>query len=461
MRLERIAGGILIDVPAITALLPTAFHTIVAALLVKEEKLELEGISVVGNCAEKDGAGGILKLESGVAEELKQPWIGIQCGERAVGIVACRPIDLLPKLRGKAGVGECGDGSRSLHPLREFSLETLQSTTGNVRAPLASVNIRGQEPLAVEVRFQVAAGKRQIAPASAIVMAPPGDVGEGLVVKGKAAEEDFGALNIINVLVINTLVKRRILAGVLYFGEESVGGALDACGESFGGGVREPGGIHLLGLISDWSEFASELTQLKMLIGGCHPRFEVTVLKKRLKLVAQSFEITGSFAVLTIEDLRKECFKVVNVLLIFMTRNYSLQFSEHLFEFTSDVTIEPRIFFHLLPNPLHQRPKSLWHLTGANALPQLPNDFPNFTMTRSLDPTKPLEERDNKVQHGVADLILCDIRGKNAAAVSFRSFTVTKHSTLIPNELLKSLNQVGNKITRTTSTQSILNLIQL
>ncbi|GIX63146.1 DUF21 domain-containing protein [Babesia caballi] len=253
MRLERIAGGILIDVPAITALLPTAFHTIVAALLVKEEKLELEGISVVGNCAEKDGAGGILKLESGVAEELKQPRLRIilvrtrnlsvpevarcavvQCGERAVGIVACRPIDLLPKLRGKAGVGECGDGSRSLHPLREFSLETLQSTTGNVHAPLASVNIRGQEPLAVEVRFQVAAGKRQIAPASAVVMAPPVDIGEGLVVKGKAAEEDFGALNIINVLVINTLVKRRILAGVLYFGEESVGAAFDACGEGFG-----------------------------------------------------------------------------------------------------------------------------------------------------------------------------------------------------------------------------------
>ncbi|GIX61548.1 ATP citrate lyase [Babesia caballi] len=62
-----------------------------------------------------------------------------------------------------------------------------------MRAPLAFVNIRGQEPLAIEVRFQVAAGKRQIAPATAICMTPPVDVGEGLVVKGQAAHENLGA----------------------------------------------------------------------------------------------------------------------------------------------------------------------------------------------------------------------------------------------------------------------------
>ncbi|GIX65024.1 M24 family metallopeptidase [Babesia caballi] len=56
--------------------LPTTLVHIVRAHGIQKEKLELEGISVAGNCTEKGGAGGVLELESGVAEKLKQPWIG-------------------------------------------------------------------------------------------------------------------------------------------------------------------------------------------------------------------------------------------------------------------------------------------------------------------------------------------------------------------------------------------------
>ncbi|GIX62565.1 uncharacterized protein BcabD6B2_20000 [Babesia caballi] len=56
--------------------LPTTLVHIVRAHVIQKEKLELKGISVAGNCAEKSCTGGILELESGVAEELKQPWIG-------------------------------------------------------------------------------------------------------------------------------------------------------------------------------------------------------------------------------------------------------------------------------------------------------------------------------------------------------------------------------------------------
>ncbi|GIX64260.1 reverse-transcriptase domain containing protein,putative [Babesia caballi] len=78
MGLKGRPGGILINLTPISTMLPTAFHTNVAAHGIQKDKLELEGIGVVGNFAKKSGAGGILEVESGVAEELKQPWVGLQ-----------------------------------------------------------------------------------------------------------------------------------------------------------------------------------------------------------------------------------------------------------------------------------------------------------------------------------------------------------------------------------------------
>ncbi|GIX63147.1 eukaryotic translation initiation factor 3 subunit C-like protein [Babesia caballi] len=192
-----------------------------------------------------------------------------------------------------------------------------------------------------------------------------------------------------------------------------------------------------------------------MLIGGCHPRLNFTVFKKRFKLVAQSFEIFGSFATRTLGDMFQECLKVINPLTTFMIINNFLQLPEHLFEFTSDVTIEPRIFSHLPPNPLHQRPKSLWHLTGAHALPKSLNHLSNILLicitTQHRNPTKPLEEADDKIQHGVADLMLCHVSGQNTAAGDFTAG-------IIPNELLKPLGQLGNEAA--TGIQSLLNLLK-
>ncbi|GIX65936.1 uncharacterized protein BcabD6B2_53710 [Babesia caballi] len=76
-------------------------------------------------------------------------------------------------------------------------------------------------------------------------------------------------------------------------------------------------------------------------------------------------------------------------------------------------------------------------------------------MARSLNPAKPLEEPDDKVQHGVADLMLCHVSGQNAAASEFAAG-------IIPNELLKSFGQLGNEtiITR-IRTQGILNFLNI
>ncbi|GIX62836.1 DNA topoisomerase I [Babesia caballi] len=115
---------------------------------------------------------------------------------------------------------------------------------------------------------------------------------------------------------------------------------------------------------------------------------------------------------------------------------------------------------HFLPNLPNQLLKPIRHLTGANALPKSSNDFQNFTMTRSLNPQKPLEEADDKVQHGVANLILRDVSEKNAASGEFGGTSITKHSTLIPNELLKPLGQFGNEAIRITI-QSTCNLLYL
>ncbi|GIX65010.1 required for hyphal anastomosis (HAM-2) protein, putative [Babesia caballi] len=142
------------------------------------------------------------------------------------------PINFFLKFGGKAGVGEWGR-RRLPHPLSELT-ELIERTLGNVRAPLIRVNIRGQEPLAVEVRSQGATAKRQIAPPAAVLMTPPIDVGEGLVVKRQAAEEYLGALSLLGntdtiplgVRIIAFIVVRRICFS-LKLGDECRGGVAD------------------------------------------------------------------------------------------------------------------------------------------------------------------------------------------------------------------------------------------
>ncbi|GIX65932.1 disease resistance protein RPP4-like isoform X1 [Babesia caballi] len=90
-----------------------------------------------------------------------------------------------------------------------------------------------------------------------------------------------------------------------------------------------------------------------------------------------------------------------------------------------------------------------------------------ITAIRHIKPAKPLEEADDEVQHGVADLVLCDVRRQNAAASDLADSNrllaiLNSHRPtlrIIPNELLKSLGQLADKaITRTTRCQSLLNL---
>ncbi|GIX64671.1 VacJ family lipoprotein [Babesia caballi] len=74
-------------------------------------------------------------------------------------------------------------------------------------------------------------------------------------------------------------------------------------------------------------------------------------------------------------------------------------------------------------------------------------------ITNTIKPTKPLEEPDDKVQYGVADLMRCHVSGQNASAGKLSTI-------IIPNELLKPLGQLGNKGTISLS-QSCYNLTDL
>ncbi|GIX63663.1 ATPase [Babesia caballi] len=203
-----------------------------------------------------------------------------------------------------------------------------------------------------------------------------------------------------------------------------------------------------------------------MLIGTQTSISNATVAKHVSNILAQLLEITGLLIIPpTIEGLFQKFLKVFNIIssafLKTGSRDNALQLLEHNFKARSNLTTEPRMIFHLLRNPIHQRPKPPRHLAGANAVPKSTKNLQHILIrTLNINPTKPLEEADEKVQHGVADLVLCDVRGKNAAAGDYGSVITINHSTLIPNELLKSLGQLSNKVTLTL-TQSVLNLRKL
>ncbi|GIX62324.1 HD domain-containing protein [Babesia caballi] len=277
-------------------------------------------------------------------------------------------------------------------------------------------------------------------------MTPPVDVGEGLVVEREAAEENLGALITTNFLVISSLVKRRVFHRLLNLGEEGGGAALDACGESFG---------------YDVTDKAIKVTQLKVIIGVTYPQLEAAFIKQSLKLVAQTLEITGRLSItLTLDNLFQECLKVVDTFTALFATNNLLQRLKHLFEFTSDVTFKPRLSLYLIPNIPNQIRKPLRHLTCAHALPKSSNHLSNILLiciTNTINHQKALEEADDEVQHGVADLILCDISGTNAATGDYGS-VITKRATFIPNELLESLGQFRNKLSTIQSTHYLLKL---
>ncbi|GIX62463.1 uncharacterized protein BcabD6B2_18980 [Babesia caballi] len=75
-------------------------------------------------------------------------------------------------------------------------------------------------------------------------------------------------------------------------------------------------------------------------------------------------------------------------------------------------------------------------------------------ITNTMNPQKALEEADDEVQHGVADLMLCHVSWQNAAAGDFTAG-------IIPNELLQSVGQLGNETTGTGDIQSLNNLFNI
>ncbi|GIX61420.1 uncharacterized protein BcabD6B2_08550 [Babesia caballi] len=172
-----------------------------------------------------------------------------QRGEGAVGIAACRPIELLPKLRGEAHVrviGMCKGRSRRRLELTKL----IECTIRNMRARATALN-------------KSAVGKRQIPPPAAFLMAPPVDIGEGLVVEGEAAEEDLGAcLDRIRIILhitplglrIRFLIIVRRICFSLKLGDEGRGGVADG-GED--GGVGEE--ILLVRISIDFANFAVKI----------------------------------------------------------------------------------------------------------------------------------------------------------------------------------------------------------
>ncbi|GIX64669.1 uncharacterized protein BcabD6B2_41040 [Babesia caballi] len=169
-------------------MLPTALIAIIAAHEEQKTKLKLQGVGVIGKSTENTGAGRRnAKIELRITEEAVEP--------RFVGY----------------------GRRRALKPTKQ----------------------RGrQESLAVEVRFQGAVGKSQIAPPAALIMTPPIDVGEGLVVEGEAAEEDLGVIAA-NLFVVRPrhfigIIVIRVVSFRSKISDKGVGCALQG-GEQGGG----------------------------------------------------------------------------------------------------------------------------------------------------------------------------------------------------------------------------------
>ncbi|GIX66233.1 uncharacterized protein BcabD6B2_56690 [Babesia caballi] len=274
-------------------------------------------------------------------------------------------------------------------------------------------------------------------------MTLPVDIGEGLVVKGEAAEENLGAgfhfsRITLHFAPLGFIVVRRILTRLLNLGEEGRGGVADG-GEDGGVGRH----VKIFSIVETFNFVANTIgfdgfvflfkraliSDLKGFIVTHRRRrlLEFSVTKQIFKLVAQIPEVVRPILLYSIfhsVEATLHLFGVlgniyVAMLIIRKSRDQGLETIKGIVKFVLIVLKTPINISRLLLNPLHQLPKPLRHRTCAHALPKLPNNFRNFRfvrITNTVDPVEPLEEADDKVQHGVADLILCDISGKNAAA---------------------------------------------
>ncbi|GIX65989.1 EAL domain-containing protein [Babesia caballi] len=289
-----------------------------------------------------------------------------------------------------------------------------------------------------------AAGKRLIAPPTPFLMAPPVDIVRRICFSLKLGNEGFG--------------------GVADGGED--------------GGVGRFGVFKLVDITVNRIRFdvievskctgdkVRSFTQL-----GRHLCFNVT--KKRFKTIVQVLKITGAiFLHLDHVDIACDilnttinCMRLM-LLVVELLGNNIPQRTKNSIKNTItstmlNLTIKPLL--HFLLNLLYQLPKPLRHLTRAHALPKSADNFRNLLLigTLNINLTKPLEKADDKIQHGVADLVLRDVRGKNAAAGDYRA-TIC-FCTTIPNELLQSLGQLANEAigTTTRTIQSLRNLINL
>ncbi|GIX63613.1 uncharacterized protein BcabD6B2_30480 [Babesia caballi] len=206
------------------------------------------------------------------------------------------------KLLGESVVGERGR-RRLPHPLSELT-ELLERTIGNVCARPTAFNKNRQKPLAVEVRSQVAAGKRQIAPPSALLMTAPVDVGECLVVKGEAAEEDLGAgffdfRAAAHIAPVGFIVVRRICFS-LKLGDEGRGGVADGGEDGRVGVIFEfilcfdisNIAFNFVGVGSHIADMTGKATGVKWRRLIIRLTFEI--IKKHFKLIVQVLKVGGS-----------------------------------------------------------------------------------------------------------------------------------------------------------------------
>ncbi|GIX66235.1 HD domain-containing protein [Babesia caballi] len=161
-----------------------------------------------------------------------------------------------------------------------------------MHAPLICVNIRGQEPLAVEVRSQVSTAKRQIAPRPTVTTLPV-EVGQVVEDEGEASKEDLGVGGVEGAIRRNKLliISRRVIPllqlpyeGLLAGGESGV----DDSVTSFNG---TKGSINFTDL------------RLNFIIVGV---VDIILLLKRcpklLKLICDGVTFTGGPVAATLKD---------------------------------------------------------------------------------------------------------------------------------------------------------------
>ncbi|GIX61993.1 hydroxymethylglutaryl-CoA lyase [Babesia caballi] len=298
--------------------------------------------------------------------------------------------------------------------------------------------MRGQEPLAVEVRSQGSTAQCHGVPPTAVFMTPPVDVGKCLVVEGEAAEEYLGADSDIVGIGLITLVPRLVILLLKRLHEGVFAGGEDGLDDAGFGINGTNGTINIIYLILNitvvwiigsigglelFAEICKFLTNIMAIIRRPFIEDPLEVLANFLSNISgPSLTLNGTAKRLKgCSNVNQKALNITPFNLIKIVRNTA----GHLLQPRSSATI---LIVKLLES-----------VVDAFEIALIPLIF-QITM-----PLTPLQHPYSKRYGRVAQPMRRNVRRRDASAGDFTNVTRNKTGTIIPNELLKSLGQLANQ----------------